>query len=257
MENLVMIAALIRVMVGMRVPSPMGRFNNYIRSVLNFLNASDPVTHVTNAARLGLLADELTQLNALLAQWIALYALHTNPETKTKKTRVMVITFIKNFKSVFSPMLMRMDGSPNITNDDRLLLNIAIKGPYSRKKLQIKAVVYELAKQLGGGDVEITCRTESDGKRASIQPQATGWYIAYDIYDPKIDNPELYPKVKKIPPQSPDDCFNYGFYTRAKDVLKIGAEHKGRFLVYFIRWYDHRNPALSGPYGPAKTIIIL
>ncbi len=101
------------------------------------------------------------------------------------------------------------------------------------------------------------CRTTKDSKRGKINPDATGWDIAYDIVDQKMENPELHPKVKKMAPISPDECFNNSFHTRAKDVLNVGAENIGRELLYFVRWYNHRNPALSGSYGPAKTIIIL
>ena len=252
-----MFAMLIIVMMGLRVPSQLAKFNSYILKAVNYLNFENPVTHIKNGIRLGLVQTELDNLSDMLHDWIEMYVLHLDTQTKTRITRVTVVTFIKNFTIFFRPILDRINVSANCTNEDRMELNIAIKKPYSRKRTQIKDVVYDNAKQLGGGEIEITCRTISDAKRASIHPDATGWYIAYDIVDPKLENPELHPKIKLIAPVSADECFNNSFHTRAKDVTVVGAENTGRELVYFVRWYNHRNPALSGPYGPAKTIVIL
>jgi hypothetical protein len=258
MESTLLIAMLIIVMMGLRIPSALGKFNTYIGSAVGFLDLEDPVTHIKNGVRLGLLTTEVAQLVTLLGTWTAAYALHSNPATKTKITRVTVVNFMKNFRTLFNPMLKRIDASPACTDEDRKELNIAPKGTYTKKTTSIKDQVYDIAIQLGGGQIEMVCRTSSDSKSASIHPDATGWYIAYDIVDIKFEqNPELSSKVKKYPPKSPEDCYNYGFYSRAREVLDVGAEHKGREMVYFVRWYDHKNPKLAGPYGPAKTIVIL
>jgi len=257
MENLILIASLIIIMASMRVPTGLAKFNVYINEIVTFLTYEDPNTHIKNGIRLGMTLAELNQLTTLLQTWITAYAIHSNTQTKTKITRVTVVGFIKNFKLFFNPILRRIDASVACTNEDRTELNIAIRKPYSRKKVQIKEKPIDNAIQLGNGEIEIVCRTESEGKKGKIHPNATGWFLAYDIVDPKIDNPELSPKVKKVPPETAEECFNYVFYTRATDVVKLGAENKGREMVYFIRWFDARNPGLSGPYGPAKTIVIL
>ena len=257
MENFGMLAMLIIVMMSMRVPSQLAKFNSYILNAVNYLNFEDPDTHVLNGARLGLATSEMDKLNEMLHTWLALFGLHTDTQTKTKITRVSVVSFIKSFRLFFGPILNRINGSVNCTDADRMELNIAIPKPHGSKKVQIKDEVYEIAKQLGGGEIAITCRTTSDGKRGKIHPDASGWYIAYDIVDPTLENPELYPKIKLVAPIAPTECFNSSLHSKAKDVLNVGDENIGRELVYFVRWYNHRNPALSGPYGPAKTIIIL
>lgn len=231
-----------------RIPKTLSHFDTYIRTVVPFLSAGGSPS---NGIRLGLDAVEITQAQGYLNQWYTgipatpgFYELHTNPNTKTKTTRKQVLKVIADFSTFFQPLLTRMNGSASITASDRQIFNIA---PPSKKHTtsvtQITEPVYFIGRPLGGGDVQFTCRSIKDSKRASKPKDADAVELIYKVGEPPLTGPDD-PTAKRM------------ISTKAHFILRLGAAAVGLKVTVCARWINTKHPNLSGSFGMVETIVV-
>jgi hypothetical protein len=233
---------------GTRIPHALGKFDQYIRTVVPFLQAGGPPD---NGTRLGMSAAEIAQAQAFLLQWHTgnpaapgAYELHSNKGTKNKTTRAMVIKIIKDFATFFNPILIRMSGSAAITASDRITLNIAPPVAVRQHlKTQISDIIFIGIKQLGGGDMRFSCRSAHDAKRASKPKHADCLQLALKVGDPVLTSPD-------------DATAKLMTFTKATFTLKLGATYAGMKLSLYGRWYNSKYPNLSGPWSAIMVIVI-
>jgi hypothetical protein len=230
----------------MRVPKTLSKFDQYLRTVIAYLNLIIPPSIQKTWQRLGLTTTENDDAGAYLDQWTkpdqtGAYDLHSNPETKNKSTRLKVVNIMEGFSAFFGPLLVRMSGSANITSDDQLVLNIAPTNPSRRRpKEKIKDTVYLDAKALGEGDVRFTSRTTKDSKRASRPKGTTAVEVAYSM--------------AVTPPLNAEDGTTFISSTHAAFTYSFGAANSGKKLYVFARWINAKYPELAGPWCNMITV---
>ena len=113
-----------------RVPRELPLFDKYLKGAFNLLSAmvSLRIPPVYVWQLLGLTSDEFDKMNKFFTEWWTgdsanpgIYELHTNQYgvTKTEGTELKVLDFINRFSAFFSPLLIRIEGSPSINSDYR------------------------------------------------------------------------------------------------------------------------------------------
>jgi hypothetical protein len=231
-----------------RIPNTLPKFNQYILTVTNYLiQGGTP----NNGQRLGLSAAQISQVQSFLAQWYTgnpaspgAYELHSDKNTKTHTTRMVVVSIMKNFSAYFRPLLMLINASPAITQTDRGVFNLP--APVSKKTKRSTPItdqVYPTMKVLGGGDMRMSCKNMASSKRAGKPPGADSVELAYKFGDP-------------LPATPTDAGIITLFSTKAEFVLHLGPANVGKYLHLYARWYNSKYPALAGPWGGLLSIMI-
>ena len=163
----------------------------------------------------------------------------------TPAVKKAVKLFIKNFKNTNNPLLNRAAASPGSTSDDEVLYNFKKeRAPAHHQTERMTAAVYALLKAIGGGEVIIRARTETDATRSRIPKElgADSVQIAYRV---------------GTAPANEDDGTLKEISTRAKFTLSCGTSTSPRKLYIFLRWYNTKNPKIAGPWCAMITIDLL
>ncbi len=233
---------------GGRIPRTLPKFDKYLRAVVAYLIAGGTTN---NGTRLGLTAAEITQAQGFLTQWFTgtpaspgIYELHSSPVSRTKETRAAVLQLMKSFFAFFQPLLVRMSGSPAITDSDRLILNIASRNSTkTNHQVAITDLVYFDLKSISGGSLKATCRTTRDSKRGARPKEATAVEISYKLGDPAPATAED-PSTKQL------------ISTHSSFVMKLGVASAGQHLHAFARWINAKHPELNGPWSTLVAVYI-
>ncbi|MBI3502838.1 MAG: hypothetical protein HY063_13690 [Bacteroidetes bacterium] len=273
---------------GPRVPRKLNLFDNYIVSVVAFLFSTNAATGNLWWVDLLLTNAEAGQLQTYNGKWRTgnpanpgVYEIHTNPDTKGKKSRKNVINLRDAFTTFIGTLLTRMSASPAITSEARLVLHIAEPNPKKEKvKDGIKEQVFYKEKDLGGGDHEFLCATEHDSKLPSVADTADGIVVSYSIVDvagekaaakaiedanaKMVSNasktntpPVVIEPVEMTPaPSEPEECDKQKVFSGHKFLLHLGMNNKGKILYMFLQWNDSKNPNRIGPANNLITIVI-
>ena len=179
--------------------------------------------------------------------WNYVFPLAENVSTSTKPLRderVSMITLIENaLYDVYSDI-------PDSVIKETDTLNLGIKPKSDRKKPTLEpALITSLVviglKALGGGNVQTTCRTSSDNKKASKLNENTDIEFAYSLIAPG-----------ETPPATADECKVKAVVTKAKDVLELGEAAVGKKLVLFARWVYTKHKTKSGKFGTSVSITV-
>jgi hypothetical protein len=97
---------------------------------------------------------------------------------------------------------------------------------------------------LGGGTIEIKCRTSHDSNRPSIAESADCVQYLY--------------MVGTTPPASTNDAGLRGVSsTHASFTLSLETGSSGKTLYIYFRWYNTKHPALAGPWSSLQTVLVL
>ena len=190
------------------------------------------------------------------------YELHLNLETKNKVTRANVVKIQTEFSEFFRPILIRISGSPNITSDDRIALNIAEPfTSHSHPATPIEQRCFPSVIMMGGGMVKFKCYQTINSGRAGLPELANGLVLAYRI-DLPIVAPDSSPektKSKVIRPEfaGPDDNTTKITQTKAIFTLELGSDNACCILQFYCRWINSVHPELNGPWtGPYSEAIL-
>jgi hypothetical protein len=97
----------------------------------------------------------------------------------------------------------------------------------------------------GGGSIDVRCRTETDQTRDSMHRDADVIECRYVMI-----------QVKGAPPIDPDQCSQIKTSTRAHFFIQCGVKNAGQSFYGFFRWANLTNPANSGPWSNAQTVVI-
>jgi len=220
---------------------------------LNVTNAhatNDSLCQVSfqpNWQRLGLLD---SQKNA----WVSKADLLINKYTLTQSelTRTPALVNQRNalkaeFFEFAEPILKQIEGSLNLTLDDRDVFNIPMpdrtrtpRGPIGDSKPLVGLTLQ------GTGNVRFRCRVDEDSTRASRHPLSDGVEIKYALLN-----------VGDPPPVSVDACPNNFFSSKALFVLALGAGATGKKLYGFARWINSSNPANNGTWTLMFQALVL
>jgi hypothetical protein len=226
-----------------RIPPGIEEFNGYIGTTADYNIEGTPVN---NGNRLGLSDDNITDWSAHRANWRDnLYPKHSSPVTKTSVVVRDVQDFMRAFRAFAQPLLNIIAASPATTNDDAAVYNVVRDSEHANPTHPITPIAENVmadARQIGGGQVEFTCRTSHDSKRASKAEGADSVQVAYII--------------GTTPPANINATTSKEVFTHAKFTFHAGAENAGNKLYIYMRWYNTKHPELAGPWSSLVTVIL-
>jgi hypothetical protein len=244
------------------------KFDVYFTGVYTFLKQI--VTGViTMGENLGMTSAEMLKLTNLSAAWRSgdplnpgVYEKHLDPEKQGKFTAAVVKKFITDFKVWFSPILVRMSGSPNITPQYRLVLNIA--EPVTSHTIPTENITegcYYKVTHLGGGILKFSFSPNESGGRGHKPQNSDAIEFAGRIdepYVPPVSTPpsDETPSKVKHPIANPDDGTTKTITTKATFIAKLGAENAGKILQFYAHFINTKHRDLDGPWTGPFTVII-
>lgn len=249
-----------------RIPSGKENFDSYITELAIFLFKI--VTGIiTMGEYLGLTSAEMHKFNSFVSGWRSgdpmlpgIYEKYLTPEKQSKYTRAEVKKFISDFSAWFSPILVRISGSPNITPEYRMVLHIA--EPVKKLKYpteNIKEGCFYKVVQLGGGMLKISFSPSESGGRGHKPKNSNAVEFAGRIDEPFVpvdtENNTAVSKVRH-PIVHPDDGTTKEIWTKASNTKNFGSANAGKVLQFFARFINTKHRGLDGPWTGPFTIII-
>ena len=248
-----------------RIPREIYPFDPYLVRVFTMLSAlvgiSIPPVYMWQ--QLGLTADEFAKITAIFKRWRSgdpaapgAYELHDNifKITKTEDTRKLCIKVIDDFVLLFTPLLIRMEGSPNITSALRTTLNIAEPNPeYVRHTAEITDACYTKTISTIGEKVEFECSSETNSKRPSMLKDQGEMVIEtiLSVLPPSIDaNKNVIPPLAPTGSNDPTLNLKQTSVKASFFIDVIPESSRGKILQGFCRWRDVHNTKRKGPWTP-------
>ena len=233
-------------MASARIPRGIDEFNTYIGNTNSYLLAGTP----TNANRLGVTPEELTQWTGFATDWAPLYLKYSDKKnSRTTAIKDQLLEIIGNTTDFDqrNHVLDRIAASPNVTIVDMETFNIK-KGVLQKtsrlsSNTPIAEAVTVTIQLLGGGMVTIKCYSTT-GQRASIYNNA--------------DSVEYLYQVGTTPPVAADEnVLKKGISTKGSFTVALNPDTPGKFLYIYFRWYNTKHPELAGPWSSLQTTMIM
>jgi hypothetical protein len=251
-----------------RIPLSLVKFIIYLNSVNAYLNTVAPGDSQKRGLVLGMSQEDLDKLEDFVKLFMSgdpahpgLWDLHSNADTKNRKTRQDMLSGISEFVKFFRPILNKIAISPLIVNGDRLKLNIA--APVTSHTVPTDPIAENcfvtLSTQIGC-IIKYRCRKTADASRASKPANADGVEIAYRSDIPELEaaekGNELSSKVKRNILKSSTDGTTKAIFTRASFRMQLPEEQVGNYFQFFARWINTKHRGLDGPWtGPFNVTI--
>jgi hypothetical protein len=201
---------------------------------------------VTNAPAWGIPAPAVAALVARRAEFEPLF---TIAENKTTRRRADVVAFRQSRKlyekEIRAFVKAWLINNPLVTDEQRSEMALTIRDTEPTPRGKIDVIPYVNLKAIGGGDVQVRCRTEKDQTRASMHPLADAIECRYILVP-----------VGEMPPAGQKDAKNTQVSRKARFTVSLGDEQAGQRFYGFFRWANLTNPQNSGPWSPTQTVII-
>jgi hypothetical protein len=232
---------------GTRIPRGIEDFNPYIANTNAYLLAGTPTT---NAVRLGILPDEVSQWSDIATTWSPLYVKYSDKKnSRTTAIKDQLLSLIDQCVELdlTCHLLDRIAASPNVTIEDMGAFNIKkgilMKTTRSIPQTPITEPVTVTIQPLGGGSITIKCYSTT-GERAAIYDDADSVQFVY--------------QVGGTPPVAADvSGLEKDISTKAIFTLALGSSSSAKYLYIYFRWYDTKRPNLAGPWSAMQTTLIL
>ena len=135
--------------------------------------------------------------------------------------------------------------NPAVSSDKKVAMALTIPDtePSPRPAISTSPIVG--FKPLGGGEIAVSCREETDQTRASMHSAADAIECRFTIL-----------ATGQTPPKEPDECHNVQISKKAQFIIHCGASGIGQRLYGFFRWVNLTNPQNNGHWSNAQTTII-
>jgi hypothetical protein len=249
-----------------RIPSEKEKFDSYFSELGIFL-VQIVTGIITLGEYLGMTSAEMLKFNSFATGWRSgdpllpgIYEKYLDLEKQSKYTAAAVKKFISDFSVWFSPILVRISGSPNITPEYRTVLHIAepvrsLKYPTEN----IKEGCYYKLVQLGGGMLKFSFSPSESSGRGHKPKNSNAIEFAGRIDEPFVPSDtsaNLAVSKVKHPIVHPDDGTTKEISTKATITKKYGPENAGNVLQFFARFINTKHRNLDGPWTGPFTIII-
>ena len=149
------------------VPGNIEPFNAYIGPVLPYM--------VTNATRLGISSGNIGTLTHLVTDpligWNALHALHADKATKNTPGNLDLVKCEVAITHLLQAIFNDMPRSA-MTSTDYVTFHISIPNHTKGSRASITNIPYGKIYPMGGGRIGFIVRTDTDAKRAAMDPLA-------------------------------------------------------------------------------------
>jgi len=141
-----------------------------------------------------------------------------------------------------------------ISDSQRVSLSIPPRDTEPSPKPKISDIPVVYLEPKGGGDIEIYCRRETDQDRPSMHPDS-------DVIEARFAMLPIHPPAQPVSGKreglpSPEECPEVRTSTRAHFIIQCGAKGIGQRFFGFFRWVNLTNPANSGVWSNAQTVVI-
>lgn len=198
-----------------------------------------------NAERLGVLPAQVSEWESRAKAWFMKFEETQDPNKRTSTLVQEKNDLAEAFREFAEPVLNQIAGSPNITEADRAIFNIAdASGSRSPRPVITSAPSADLS-GMDGCEVMFVHKTQHTASRASMQPDADAVEVRWVLKD--LDEPA---------PLSPEECPNQHVSTRARFSMAFGVANAGKRLYCYSRWINLSDPHKSGPYDQRQTIVL-
>ncbi len=232
---------------GARIPRGIDDFNPYYTNAINYLSDGTPTT---NAVRLGILAEELTELTGYATAWAPLYIKYSDKKnSRTTAVKDQLLEIIGNVIGFDQDnhILDRIAASPNVTIIDLETFNIK-KGSLQKTTRTVSSTpisepVTVTIQPIGGGSLTVKCYSTT-GQRAAIYDGADSVQYTYQVGDTAPASAEVAGLTKELS-------------TKASFTLALGSGSSAKNLYIYFRWYNTKHPELAGPWCSLQTTLIL
>lgn len=228
-----------------RYPNSIPKFNLYVKNTLEYAFAGNE----PRALVWGLSQAEVQKFLSFCERWNDVYISYADEQFGRTKGVILdlnqkIIEFgVLNKTTCF---LDRVAACPDVTETELLTMNVKRRSGGSAGRVpstSITALVLPSFQVLGGGYLRIRCGNNVDS-RVHIIKGATGIECRYWI--------------GSIVPNSPDDDgMKIEMSTRARFVLKVGAQCHGQSIHACFRFINAHNKHLSGPWSMIKKVMVL
>jgi len=230
-----------------RIPRSIDSFSTYITNTNTYMLAGTP----TNWSRLGWLQAEMTQWTSFVTQNAPLYAKYSDKKGgRTTAVIEQLHLIIKQCTTLNNNnhLLDRIAAAPTVSIIDMQTFHINKGVLQASARTNVQAGIAETVTAalvpIGGGDVQMKCRTTHDSKRPSIPDDADSVQYAY--------------QAGGTAPVSADDAsLKKDMSTRAAFTLHTGPGNAAKSLYIFFRWYNSKHPDLAGPWSAIQTTVIV
>jgi hypothetical protein len=201
---------------------------------------------VTNAAGWGIPAPAVAALVARRAEFEPLY---TTAQNKTTRRRADVVAFrqsrklyekeIRNFVKAW------LINNPLVTDEQRSEMALTIRDTEPSPHPVITDIPIVALRVIGGGDIEARVKALKDQTRPSMHPAAN-----------LIDYRYVMLEIGDLPPANPEDYTKRDVSSRAKFIIRVGAQNEGKRFYAVARWVNTTKPKQEGPWSEAITVVI-
>jgi len=175
--------------------------------------------------------------------------LYTTAQNKTIRNRSDVLAHRSERKSYEKQIRIFVKSylmfNPLVTDEKRMEMGLTIRDTEPSPHPAITDVPIVGLKGLGGGDIEVRCRTTTDQTRTSMHPDAN-----------VVDYRYIMVESGGVPPSDPEDCPRADSQPKAKFVLRAGAKNSGKRFYGFFRWLNNRRPRQEGPWSNVQIVVI-
>ncbi len=234
------------------IPSPHNEFNDF---QINLVTMTD-----TNKAAWGIAPAKVTALQAAQATYQPFYTAIANPNDRTKAKNNDHKEARKVYEKIIRDFVkenLRYNSAITVGEKTLLGINPGMDTPSSRPP--IATLPYVLLKALGGLQVQIECRVESDSTLPSIHPDSDGIELRVTVSSvgPNMPTPPVYQPGDNPPPSNYNDAGGVVFSSKAR-FTKILDEpaFKGRYFYAFARWRNTSDEAKSSPWSEMASVLI-
>jgi len=188
-------------------------------------------------------------VNILTGHRSAFEPLYIKSQNKYNRTSVDVLAhrqsrkiYEKAIRTFVKAYLMF---NPLVTDDKRVEMALTVRDtkPTPRGKIETIPMVGLIS--LGGGDIEVICREETDQTRPSMHRLA-------DAIECKF----VFVAIGTKPPDDPEAVARTQTSKKARFIIQCGDKQAGQRFYGFFRWVNLTNPANSGPWSRAQTVVI-
>lgn len=230
-----------------RIPRGIEDFNPYLINTSAYLSAGAPTT---NAARLGITEEEVTQWKGYLTNWSPLYLKYS--DKRNSRTTAVTDQLYQIIDNVIgfdqsNHILDRIAASTSVTIVDLTTFNIK-KGALQKASRTIpqKPIIEPVTvtiQPIGGGSVTIKCYS-STGARPGIYGAADCVQYLFQVGD-------------TAPVSAESASLSKDLSTKGAFTLQLGPGATGKSLYIYFRWYNTRHPELAGPWSGLQTTLLL
>jgi hypothetical protein len=141
-----------------------------------------------------------------------------------------------------------------ISDSERLSLGVMPRDTKPTPKPKISGIPIVGLEPMGGGDIEVHCRRETDQDRPSMHPDADAVEVMFAMIP--THQPAQPGSGKRAGLPSPEECTAARISTKAHFIIRCGVKNAGKRFYGFFRWGNLTNPDNSGPWSNALTLVI-